>query len=110
MERELPELHAHLAHLHVELTSFLPSWLGALFMTKLTPAPTLTLTPTPTLYLTPTSSLTMTRTLTLTRTQPLPEACPYPGTLFMTTLALDTAARCWDCYLRDGELFVCTST
>ena len=28
------------------------------------------------------------------------------GTLFMTTLALDTAARVWDCYLRDGELFV----
>ena len=110
MERELPELHAHLAHLHVELTSFLPSWLGTLFMTDLNPAPTLTLNPTLTLFLTPTSSLTMTRTLTLTRTQPLPEACPYPGTLFMTTLALDTAARCWDCYLRDGELFVCTST
>ena len=24
----------------------------------------------------------------------------------MTTLALDTAARVWDCYLRDGELLV----
>ena len=71
MERELPELHAHLAHLHVELTSFLPSWLGTLFMTNLNPAPTLALTPTLTLYLTPTSSLTMTRTLTLTRTLPL---------------------------------------
>jgi len=53
--RELPELHAHLAHLGVELTAFLPGWLG---------------------------------------------------TLFMTTLALDTAARVWDCYLRDGELLV----
>ena len=71
MERELPELHAHLAHLHVELISFLPSWLGTLFMTNLNPAPTLTLTPTLTLYLTPTSSLTMTRTLTLTRSLPL---------------------------------------
>ena len=28
------------------------------------------------------------------------------GTLFMTTVALDTAARVWDCYLRDGEMFV----
>ena len=71
MARELPELHAHLAHLHVELTSFLPSWLGTLFMTDLIPAPTLTLTPTLTLYLTPTSSLTMTRTRTLTRSLPL---------------------------------------
>ena len=71
MERELPELHAHLAHLHVELTSFLPSWLGTLCMTNLNPAPTLTLTPTLTLYLTPTSSLTMTRTLTLARSLPL---------------------------------------
>ena len=71
MERELPELHAHLAHLHVELTSFLPSWLGTLFMTNLNPAPTLTLNPTLTLFLTPTSSLTMTRTLTLTRSLPL---------------------------------------
>jgi len=53
--RELPELHTHLASLGVDLASFLPGWLG---------------------------------------------------TLFMTTLALDTAARVWDCYLRDGELFV----
>ena len=76
MERELPELHAHLAHLHVELTSFLPSWLGTLFMTNLNPAPTLTLTPTLTLYLTPTSSLTMTRILTLTRTLTLTRSLP----------------------------------
>ena len=53
--RELPELHAHLVDVGLELTSFLPSWLG---------------------------------------------------TLFMSTLTLDTAARVWDCYLRDGELFV----
>jgi hypothetical protein len=53
--RELPQLHAHLSHLNVELASVLPSWLG---------------------------------------------------TLFMTSLALDTAARVWDCYLRDGALLV----
>ena len=27
-------------------------------------------------------------------------------TLFVCTLSLDTAARVWDCYLRDGETFV----
>jgi len=29
--------------------------------------------------------------------------CDWLSSLFLSTLALDTAARVWDCYLRDGE-------
>ena len=51
----------------------------------------------------PSARIPQLRPTPLTNVPPPPPPPPRHTTLFMSTLPLDTTARVWDCYLRDGE-------
>lgn len=106
-ERELPDVHAHLSALGVPVSAWLPEWC-ARHSARLHTSQSHSRRPDSHSHLPapacPPSKSPPTSTPLL---RPRPAAAPLRlvrfATLFMSTLPLDTAARVWDCYLRDGE-------